>query len=291
MEKRYYWIKLKDSFMESDSIDFLMSQKNGAEYVVLYQMLCLKLMNTGGALIRKIGQVMIPYDAAKIQRDCKYFSLDTIMVALELYKNLGLIFEDENGSLRISNYDNLIGSEGSSASRVRALRERNKSVASNTAVLESSLHCNADCNANSNSEVLGEVTSDVAENALHCNVDCNKNVTVDIRERDYSLLKIKEIKDKFMHMGAYIGGNAHISSIVDEIAEVLADVCVSGKTLTFDGVKFSSADFDTVIEIIDIEVLSKVVNSLLQHEECIADRKYYILGCIVGEVKARKLWK
>ena len=36
--KRYYWIKLKDTFFTSDTVDFLMSQKNGANYVVLYQM-------------------------------------------------------------------------------------------------------------------------------------------------------------------------------------------------------------------------------------------------------------
>mgnify|MGYP000051898394 CR=1 FL=1 len=45
--KRFYWIKLKDSFMNSEVVDFLMSQPNGANYVVLYQMLCLKTINKG----------------------------------------------------------------------------------------------------------------------------------------------------------------------------------------------------------------------------------------------------
>ena len=52
--KRYYWIKLKDSFMSSDEIDYLMSQPDGANYVVLYQMLCLKTINTHGCLVSKI---------------------------------------------------------------------------------------------------------------------------------------------------------------------------------------------------------------------------------------------
>ena len=38
--KRYYWIKLKEAFMTSDAVDFLMGQPDGANYVVLYQMLC-----------------------------------------------------------------------------------------------------------------------------------------------------------------------------------------------------------------------------------------------------------
>lgn len=110
-EKRFYWMKLKENFMTSDTVDFLMSQPNGAEYVVLYQMLCLQTLNTDGVLGRTIGEVMIPYDAAKIQRDCKYFSIDTVTLALEYYKKLGLVFEQGNGFLKIANYENIIGSE------------------------------------------------------------------------------------------------------------------------------------------------------------------------------------
>ena len=97
--KRYYWIKLKESFMTSETIDFLMSQPKGvgANYVVLYQMLCLKTINTGGRFEYQIGEVIIPYDIEKIQRDTKWFTIDTIRVALELYMKLGLIYTDENG--------------------------------------------------------------------------------------------------------------------------------------------------------------------------------------------------
>ena len=84
--KRYYWIKLKESFMTSDTIDYFMEQPDGANYVVLYQLLCLKTINTGGRLSRQIGEITIPYDVAKIQRDCKWFSADTIRVALSAGK-------------------------------------------------------------------------------------------------------------------------------------------------------------------------------------------------------------
>lgn len=94
--KRYYWIKLKDSFMSSDTIDYLMGQPDGANYVVLYQMLCLKTINTGGRLAFQIGDMIIPYDVEKIQRECKWFSLATVRVALEVYKQLGLIYEDKD---------------------------------------------------------------------------------------------------------------------------------------------------------------------------------------------------
>ena len=97
--------------MTSDTIDFFMSQPNGAQYVVLYQMLCLKTINTGGKLERRIGEVLIPFDVAKITRDMKYFSEDTVRVAMDLYKRFGLIYQDENGTLVMTDHDNLVGSE------------------------------------------------------------------------------------------------------------------------------------------------------------------------------------
>lgn len=42
--KRYYWIKLKDSFMSSDMIDYLMGQPDGANHIVLYHMLLVRKM-------------------------------------------------------------------------------------------------------------------------------------------------------------------------------------------------------------------------------------------------------
>lgn len=122
--KRYYWIKLKDTFMTSDAVDFLMGQKDGANYVVLYQMLCLKTINTGGRLERTIGEVIIPYDEEKIQRDTKWFTIDTVRVALNLYKSLGLIYADENGVLCLTDHDNMVGSETDYAERNRRLRAK-----------------------------------------------------------------------------------------------------------------------------------------------------------------------
>lgn len=108
--KRFYWMKLRESFMTSDTIDYFMAQPDGANYVVLYQMLCLKTINTGGRLSRQLGEIIIPYDVEKIVRDCKWFSPDTVRVALNLYKSVGLIYEDQDGVLALSDYADLVGS-------------------------------------------------------------------------------------------------------------------------------------------------------------------------------------
>lgn len=124
--QRYYWIKLTDKFMTSDTVDFLMEQKDGANYVVIYQLLCLKTVNNNGCLSREIGEVIIPYDEEKIQRDLKWFTIDTIRVAMTLYKKLGLIYEQENGILKITNFEEMVGSQSNSAFKKQQQRLRLK---------------------------------------------------------------------------------------------------------------------------------------------------------------------
>ncbi len=122
-KSRLYWIKLTDRFFDSDAVDFLMTKKGGANYIVLYQMLCLKTINNGGVLARSLGEVIIPYDAEKIQRDCKWFSSDTVRVALDFYKKLGLIYENNDGVFVISEFNRLIGSQSVGAEKKQVQRQ------------------------------------------------------------------------------------------------------------------------------------------------------------------------
>ena len=114
--------------MTSDAVDFLMSQKNGANYVVIYQMLCLMTLGTNGVLQRTLGEVIIPYDVDKIQRECKYFDRDTIIVAMELFAKLNLIYRDDNGVYVITDYRDLIGKETDYAGQKRVQRSRQKQL-------------------------------------------------------------------------------------------------------------------------------------------------------------------
>lgn len=125
---KYYWIKLKTDFFNEDTIDFLLSQQNGCEYVVLYQMLCLQTANNNGIMATKTGEMLIPYDIKKITRDTKYFDYDTVAIALELFKKLGLIYEEENKILKITDFDKMIGYETIWAEKKRKYREKQKLI-------------------------------------------------------------------------------------------------------------------------------------------------------------------
>lgn len=124
--KRYYWIKLKTDFFNLAEIDFLLSQKNGCQYIVLYQMLCLQTANNNGELASRLGEMLIPYDADKIARDTKYFSKDTVIVAMELFKKLNLIYTDDGICLKIAGFESMVGSETGWAKQKREQREKYK---------------------------------------------------------------------------------------------------------------------------------------------------------------------
>ena len=133
--KRFYWIKLKENFFNIETIDWLISQKNGCEYIVLYQKLCLLTANKNGELSMQIGEMIIPFDADKIARDTK-FKIDTVLVAMELFKKIGLIYEQEDGILKIPYVEEIVGSETASAERVRKHRAAKKALQSNSNVTQ-----------------------------------------------------------------------------------------------------------------------------------------------------------
>ena len=60
-QKRFYWIKLKeDFFINNEVTDWIISQPNGCEYIVLYLKLCILKANKGGRLAMEIGEMLIP---------------------------------------------------------------------------------------------------------------------------------------------------------------------------------------------------------------------------------------
>ena len=122
-DKRYYWIKIKSDFFDLPTIDWLQDQKNGCEYIVLYQKLCLLSANSGGELVRKVGDMIIPYDVKKIAEVTR-FKFDTVVVAMGLYKKIGLIVEREDGVFVVAGIGEMVGSETKWAEKKRLQRDK-----------------------------------------------------------------------------------------------------------------------------------------------------------------------
>ena len=128
-EKRYYWIKLKADFFDREDIKWVLSKKDGTAYMIISLTLCTKAANSDGVLCTKVGKMVIPYDSDIIYRELNgRFKESTILAALMCLKQAGLIVEsNSNDYMEISNYGDMVGSESSSAQRMRKLRDKNAS--------------------------------------------------------------------------------------------------------------------------------------------------------------------
>ena len=127
VNKRYYWLKLKEDFFDDDTIQFIEDQQNGKEYCLFYLKLCLKSLKKDGILVRRVGEILIPYDVKKLSEVTRT-NVDTVKAAMKLFKDIGLIQVLENGELYLTQLKNMIGSETKDAIRKRKERERIQGV-------------------------------------------------------------------------------------------------------------------------------------------------------------------
>ena len=167
--KRFYWIKLRENFFQQETIDWLMEQENGSAYIVLYLKMCLLTANTSGELIRTIGDMTIPYEPKKISQKTG-FDIDTVNVALSLFKHLGLIEETQEGIPVMPEVKNMVGSESASAIRMRKGRkkekEAKKALQSDTNVTDKASHCD----------------TNVTDKASHCDVEI-RDKSIEYRDK------------------------------------------------------------------------------------------------------------
>ena len=127
--KRYYWLKLKEDFFEEDTISWIEDQPNGKEYSLFYLKLCLKSLKTDGILVRNVGEMLIPYDTKTLSKITNT-DIDTVMVAMELFKSIGLIQIFDNGEIFLTQLKNMVGSETDKAELMRKKRAKDKLIES-----------------------------------------------------------------------------------------------------------------------------------------------------------------
>ena len=123
---KFYWLQLREDFFDEDAIDWLEEQPNGKEYSLFYLKLCLKSLRTNGVLIRRVGNMLVPYDHVKLGELTKTPS-DTVMVAMQLLLKIGLVKTLENGELYLTQVEHMIGSQSKSAFKKQQQRLNAKS--------------------------------------------------------------------------------------------------------------------------------------------------------------------
>ncbi len=124
MEKRYFWIKVQADFFDSDEMDWIHEQPNGAEYIYIYQRLCLLAINNGGVIERRIGPKVMPYSMEKLADVVKSTS-EHVKAAITLFRDIGLIENTENGAFALTRLSEMVGTGNETSAAKRMRRHRN----------------------------------------------------------------------------------------------------------------------------------------------------------------------
>lgn len=125
--KRYFWLKLKEDFFDQDAISWLEEQTNGKAYTLFYLKLCLKALKNNGVLVRRVGDMLIPYDAEKLGQMTNT-DKDTVIVALQLLKKIKLVEIQDDGTLYLTQMEDMVGSETNAAARMRNKRKEKEKL-------------------------------------------------------------------------------------------------------------------------------------------------------------------
>lgn len=120
--KKYYYLKIKENFYETEDMKILQAMDNGYLYSDILMKLYLKSLKTDGKLMFKEN---IPYSPKMIATITNH-NVDTVDKALCMFRELGLIEVLDNGAIYMLDIQSLIGRSSSEADRKREYRNKIK---------------------------------------------------------------------------------------------------------------------------------------------------------------------
>ena len=116
--RKYYYLKLKESYFDEVAIVLLESMQDGMLYSNILLKLYLKSLKNGGKLQLDEN---IPYTAQMIATITRQ-QVGTVERALQIFMKLGLVEPLQNGALYMSNIELLIGQSSTEGERKRRAR-------------------------------------------------------------------------------------------------------------------------------------------------------------------------
>ena len=117
--KRFYWLKLKEGFFDDKNIKYMRNLPDGDKLVVVYLKMQLKSLKTEGIIT---FDELLPSCEEELALALDE-SVDIVTNTIKELIKLKLIEKWENQTLYMAAMQELIGSEGSSAQRMRRHRE------------------------------------------------------------------------------------------------------------------------------------------------------------------------
>lgn len=118
--KKYYYMRLREDFFDSDELLVLESLPDGHLYSNILLKLYLRSLHGNGRLMFNDA---IPYNAQMIATITRH-QVGTVERALKTFLEMGLIEILDSGAIYMMNIQNYIGSSSTEADRIRAYRDR-----------------------------------------------------------------------------------------------------------------------------------------------------------------------
>lgn len=118
--KKYYYMRLKENFFDSEEIKVLEAMPNGYKYSNILLKLYLKSLKSNGEL--RLNEY-IPYDANMIAAITGH-DVDAVRTSLDVFKRLKLIEILDNGTIYMLGIQSYIGQTSTEADRIRLYRAK-----------------------------------------------------------------------------------------------------------------------------------------------------------------------
>lgn len=211
-EKRYYWLKLKEDFFRDKRIKKLRRIAGGDTYTIIYlKMQLLSIKNNGILVFEGVEDNFAEELALELDED-----VDNVRVTISFLHANGMIDETEPDHFLMTETAKCIGSEGSSAARVRSHRER-KALQCNTPVT----------NGNTEIEIDREIEQDTDNRGGQKADKCPPKEILSVFEHwnSKNIIKHREITEEIGKVIAKSLGKfteEEIIKCIDRYAEVLA---------------------------------------------------------------------
>jgi predicted phage replisome organizer len=118
--KKYYYLKLKENFFDSEEMIILQNMPDGYLYSDILMKLYLRsLKNEGKLMFRDL----IPYTPTALAQVVRH-QVGTVEKALKVFQQLGLIELLDNGAIYMLDIQNFIGQSSTEADRKRDYRKK-----------------------------------------------------------------------------------------------------------------------------------------------------------------------
>lgn len=117
--KKYYYLKLKEGFFDSDDMKLLQSMKEGYLYSDILLKLYLRSLRQEGRLMYRD---MIPYTPDMIAAVTNH-QVGTVEKAIKTLEQMGFIEILDNGAIYMTDIQNFIGQSSTEADRIRNYRK------------------------------------------------------------------------------------------------------------------------------------------------------------------------